>query len=110
MTEHCGHNFCHACISNFIAGQETWNCPECRSEQTTQADGLVRNRLVEKAVKQFHASQDPNQSKALCPYHGLELSICMSIRHCPTMIVELFKLILKESIFQTACSIKTSNA
>ena len=110
MTEHCGHNFCHTCISNFIASQETsnqasaerpqrprsrndlilvrgrpvlwgpavWNCPECRSEQTTQPNHLVRNRLVEKAVKQFHASRGSSQSKALCPHHELELSICMS--------------------------------
>ena len=78
MTEHCGHNFCHACISSFIAGQLFWNCPECRSQQTKKPDDLVRNRLVEKAVKQFNASPGPSQSKALCPYHGLELSICMS--------------------------------
>merc|ERR1711953_272711 len=63
MTDHCGHNFCHACISNFIADQENWNCPECRSEQTKQPDNLVRNRLVEKAVKQFYASQDCLQHK-----------------------------------------------
>ena len=33
MTEACGHNFCHSCISNLIADGESWNCPEYRSEQ-----------------------------------------------------------------------------
>ena len=76
MTEDCGHNFCHGCLSNFIATKDNWICPECRSEQVKSADDLLRNRLVEKVVEQFNALQSQNESKPRCRRHGLELSIC----------------------------------
>ena len=78
MTEVCGHNFCQSCLYNLIAAQGDWNCPECRTPQTKRTNDLVRNRLVEKAVEQYNATQVQNQSKSLCSHHNMELSICES--------------------------------
>ena len=79
MTEACGHNFCHDCLSRYIAAQEYWNCPECRSEQVKRADDFLRNRLAEKAVEQYNAAKIKTQSKPLCSYHDMEFSICKSL-------------------------------
>ena len=81
MTEGCGHNFCHACISNHIADQDNteWFCPECRSKQRKFPTDLVRNRLVEKAVESHRSPQNPEQSNSLCRQHGMELTLCKSL-------------------------------
>ena len=78
MTEACGHNFCHACISFHTAGQDSpeWFCPECRSVQVKFPDDLLRNRLVEKAVESHRSPQDQQPSRNLCRKHGLELTLC----------------------------------
>ena len=78
MAEDCGHNFCHECLSKFIASKPNWICPECRSEQDKSAENLLRNRLVEKVVEQYNASKGQNGSKTLCRHHEMELSICKS--------------------------------
>jgi len=101
MTEACGHNFCHACLLQFIngqngrgpdgdiseesrseitkfppTGQNEWLCPECRSVQTKQPEELMRNRLVERAVESFNASSLQNPASNLCSHHNLELTLC----------------------------------
>ena len=78
MTEGCGHNFCHACLLNFTAGQEYWFCPECRSEQTKQPDNLMRNRLAEKGILSYNAEKQRDKSRNLCSHHNLELTLCKS--------------------------------
>ena len=80
MTEVCGHNFCHACITFHTAGQDSpeWFCPECRSLQAKFPSDLLRNRLVEKAVKSHRSPHDQQPSKNLCRKHGLELTLCKS--------------------------------
>ena len=76
MAENCGHNFCHACITNVIADHAGWNCPECRSFHVKQADQLPRNRFVERAVESFNASSDQTETNNRCSYHQLEFSLC----------------------------------
>ena len=78
MTENCGHNFCHTCISEFIGRQEFWNCPECRSVQEKHPRQLMRNRLVERAVESFLDSELQKKSKNICRHHNLELTLCKS--------------------------------
>ncbi len=72
MTEDCGHNFCHTCISEFVGRQEFWNCPECRSVQEKHPRQLMRNRLAERAVESFPDTELQKKSKNMCRHHNLE--------------------------------------
>ena len=75
MTESCGHDFCHRCILKIIMDQTEWHCPECRTVQLKQADELVRNRRVEKAVEAFCA-RNQNETTSYCSHHNLEFALC----------------------------------
>ena len=76
MTEDCGHNFCHACLLNFTAGQEYWFCPDCRSEQIKQPKHLMRNRLAERGVESYNTAKNIEKLKKICSRHNLELTLC----------------------------------
>ena len=84
MTDRCGHNFCHACLIKFTAGQKHWFCPECRSKQTKKPVHLMRNRLAEKGVASYKAANKKEKSKNPCSRHSLELNLCKSdLKLCP---------------------------
>ena len=78
MTEVCGHNFCHSCISFHTAGQDQpeWFCPECRTAQVKFPDDLARNRIVERAVESLKSPKTNLLVKPMCGQHNLELTLC----------------------------------
>ena len=108
MTEACGHNFCHACISFHTAGQDEpeWFCPECRTAQVKFPDDLARNRFVERAVESFKSPQNPQQSKPMCRKHGLELTLCKSY----TLQVIRFRSLPFQVIFKSVLFTRKINA
>ena len=76
MAESCGHNFCQKCLVRLINGRTSWNCPECRSDQTKQPGQLIRTRFIERAVESFNAAPTQNRVINFCSHHNLELSLC----------------------------------
>ena len=78
MTEHCGHDFCHNCLVEFVSDESEWFCPECRSVQSKQPGDLVRNRRVERAVESYNATPIQNEGNNLCSVHNLKLYLCKS--------------------------------
>ena len=74
MTDRCGHNFCHDCLTSNVREENEWPCPECRTIQTKTVDGLTQSRFVERAVEKFKAQK--SETKAACITHGMPYSLC----------------------------------
>ena len=64
----CGHNFCQECLSGMLAdadaGEDAWDCPECRTEQNQGPEHLARNFFLERTLEKFIETR-----KNLCAVH-----------------------------------------
>ena len=62
----CGHNFCQQCLTEMVpAGEATWPCPECRTEQNQAPEEQARNFFLEKTVEKFLSMRE-----TMCAAHG----------------------------------------
>ena len=71
----CGHNYCEKCLTAMISANEgtwdyedTWSCPECRTEQTEAPAELTRNYALERSVVNYKTS--------ICAAHDLKKKLC----------------------------------
>ena len=74
----CGHNYCEKCLTAMISANEgtwdyedTWPCPECRTEQNEVPAELTRNYALERSVVNYK-----NSTENICAAHDLKKKLC----------------------------------
>ena len=79
----CGHNYCEDCLTEMLLADEdnrdyedTWLCPECRTEQTQEPEELTRNYALERSVVNYK-----NSKENICDSHDLKKKLCKFINH-----------------------------
>ena len=62
----CGHNFCQGCLTEMMpAAEDTWPCPECRTEQNEAPEDQARNFFLEQTVEKLLSARE-----TMCATHG----------------------------------------
>ncbi|XP_069490954.1 E3 ubiquitin-protein ligase TRIM39-like [Ambystoma mexicanum] len=77
MTTGCGHNFCHPCISKYLADPSTnLSCPQCRrvSEQGTLRSNVQLGTMADR-LKRLSLQRGPAGREFKCPRHDEKLKV-----------------------------------
>ena len=97
----CGHNYCEGCLTAMISADEdnldydnTWSCPECRTEQTEDPSELTRNYALERSVVNYKTSKEN-----ICADHDLKKKLRKYLE-CSRAIANNANCILKITPFK----------
>ncbi|XP_071969703.1 E3 ubiquitin/ISG15 ligase TRIM25-like [Engystomops pustulosus] len=92
VTLRCGHNFCQACIDNFLRAQHetgVYTCPDCR-EDLQERPALKKNSNLSNIAQRFHSLQlhheETNVFCAYCIQPQVPAVICC--RHCEAFLCD----------------------